>query len=617
MDFERLIWIVPIAVAAVGAWRPRYGLVLLAASLPLFGSPPGGPYLAALDVAAVAAIGVSLLAIRRRFPGEEDWRHSGMEWPVAAWVAVSLISCLPLVFHPPAWTANALGVVVRALPGVQSGFPFYTWRAVANLLIGFGLYWAVRRAFAGHPLRPLGRGVAVGVGALVVLGLGELAGLISLDGYRAIGAPLYDARLHSLFFHSGWLSQYLVMALPFAAASLLTGGRWSRVAGVSLLAGGLLTILFTMQRGAWLVALAQLCFLPLLLRPGHGRRLMFRWIAAGLVIVLLTGGLTVAFLQPELSRPLLERVTENVTLLSGRPTIWRGALELARERPLLGWGLGAFATAYDQIHPPGSEGAWQYRGTAHSLYFQTLAERGLIGLLALFAVGWALRRGLGEASAVKTGDRFAMSVGLLLALVGIAIYGIVQYPFYLKNSEFLAWLLLGAGSLMMAGAPPNSARRLAQAVLLVALLLAPWRWVKAEPPSSELDRMVGFHEVKKAGSAVSRWTEGDALWAIPWKGRILHLRLVDGHPRASSRSVEVVIRADGREVWRGEAPRRWTVIDLDIGAPTAERLALGIEARPTFRPFSDYRGDPELPPSRDIRELGVVVSDLYWDNQRP
>jgi hypothetical protein len=279
--------------------------------------------------------------------------------------------------------------------------------------------------------------------------------------------------------------------------------------------------------------------------------------------------------------------------------------------------LGSFATAYDQIHPPGSEGAWRYRGTAHSLYFQTLAERGLIGLLALLSVGWALRRGLGEASSAGTRGKSALAVGLLAALVGVVIYGIVQYPFYLKNSEFLAWLMVGAGSLLMAGVPPSLARRLAQAALLIALLLVPWRWVKAEPPSSDFDRMVGFHEPKETGETVSRWTEGHALWAIPWKGRVLHLRMVDGHPRASSRSVEVVIRADGREVWRGEAPPRWAVIDLDIGAPTAETLALGIEARPTFRPFVHYRGDAELPPSRDIRELGVVVGDLYWDNRSP
>ena len=54
--FEHLVWLVPLTVAATGAWRPRAGLLVLAGSLPLFGSPPGGPYLAALEVAGLAAI---------------------------------------------------------------------------------------------------------------------------------------------------------------------------------------------------------------------------------------------------------------------------------------------------------------------------------------------------------------------------------------------------------------------------------------------------------------------------------------------------------------------------------------------------------------------------------
>ena len=53
---EDLVWLVPGIVIVAGVWRPRAGLLVFAAALPLFGAPPGGPYLAALDVAAIAAI---------------------------------------------------------------------------------------------------------------------------------------------------------------------------------------------------------------------------------------------------------------------------------------------------------------------------------------------------------------------------------------------------------------------------------------------------------------------------------------------------------------------------------------------------------------------------------
>jgi hypothetical protein len=128
MSFETLIWIVPAAVLLAGAWRPRYGLVVVVATLPLFGSPPGGPYLGALDATALAAVLTSLRRPRPRGPGEPDRRRSGLEWPVGAWVTVSLVSMLPLVYRPPAWTWEALAGLALVFPETQSGMPLYTWR---------------------------------------------------------------------------------------------------------------------------------------------------------------------------------------------------------------------------------------------------------------------------------------------------------------------------------------------------------------------------------------------------------------------------------------------------------------------------------------------------------
>ena len=618
MSFENLIWIVPAVVLVAGAWRPRYGLVVFAAALPLFGSPPGGPYLGALDAAAVLAILTSLRAIHKHYPGEPDWRHSGLEWPVAAWVAVSLASMVPLVYQPPAWTWKAMTDLVRALPEAQSGPPLYTWRALANLLLGLGLFLAVRRAFAGRSLRPLGIGLAVGLGLTIVIGLGEFAGLFSLAGYRVIGDALYDSRLHSLFFHSGWLAEYLVLAVPFTAASLLPGGRWSRIAGLALLGLSVLTVVFTQQRGAWLAVLAQTLALPFVLSRSSSLNPRWRLVAAVLVVVLVASIGAIAYLRPEVTTPVIERLRSLSSDLSGRTALWGAAAELTKERPLLGWGLGSFASAYDQIHPPFARDSWRFRGTAHSLYFHVLAERGVLGLLALGALMWALLRGLREATATRLARYDGLGRGLTISLVGFLVYGLVQYVIYLKNIEFLSWLLLGAASLVMAGAPQGGARRLAQTLCLVALVLVPWRWIKVEPLEARFNRTFGFHELERRPTGgVMGWTEGRALRRVPWRGEVVSLDIVDGHPKAGARKVEVIVRAGDRVVWRGKAPNVWTTIDIDMGPPKAETFTLGFEVSPSFRPAFDYRSYPDLGPSRDIRQLGVVVSNLRWDEGPP
>lgn len=614
ISFEELVWVVPAAVTLAGVWRPRYALVALAAALPLFGAPPGGPYLGALDVAALAAILTSLRAIRKRYPGEPDWRHSGLEWPVAAWIMVGIVSMVPLVYHPPDWSPSTLAGLLRALPGVESSLPLYTWRALANLLLGFGLYFAVRRSFAGRPLRPLAVGFAAGIALVVLGGLAEVTDLISLASYRAIGDPLYDRRLHSLFFHSAWLAEYLVIATPFVAASLLTARGWWRGGTLVLLGLCLLTIVLTQQRAAWLVVVAQGAAAPFVLARRRERGTA-RWVALGVIVVLLVGAAVVWYLEPDLVAPLSSRLGELTSDLSGRPALWGAAAELTRQRPFLGWGLGSFATAYDTLHPPGTPQAWRFRGTAHSLYFHLLAERGVLGLLALVALGWAAASGLREVAARSSHGDSPVAAGLLIGLVGTAVYGLAQYVFYLKNIEFLVWMLLGVASLVMAGCPPSPGRRLAQAIVVAALVLLPVRYGMTEPMTPRNDRAYGFHEPEKKPGRTLVWIEGHAARRIEWKGEVLRLDIVDGHPKASLRDVDVRITVDGVERWSGRAPNEWRTIALDLGSPTAKEVTLGFTVEPTFRPFSDYLADPELDSSRDIRELGIAVSNISWSER--
>ena len=170
--FERLVWLVPAIVVAVGIARPRAALVALAASLPFFGASRGGPYLAALDAACLAAI---LLSLRERRP-----ERTGLDLAVLAFAAVGVASFFPLVYHPPSWQPPVLGGLAHALANAPTWSGLFTWRALLDLLLGCGLYFSTRRAFGDRSARPLALGLAGGLGVLVLLGLAEYAGAIDL-----------------------------------------------------------------------------------------------------------------------------------------------------------------------------------------------------------------------------------------------------------------------------------------------------------------------------------------------------------------------------------------------------------------------------------------------------
>lgn len=600
---ERLIWLVPLAVAVAAVWRPRLSVLVLAAALPLFGSPPGGPYHGALDVSAIVVILAGLRAPRRR--------RGDLGLPILAFAVCALASLAPFAYSPPGWAPGLLLDLLRSLPGVESASLLYTWRAALNLLLGLGLYWSTRRLIDGRSVRRLGLALAGGLIAVELLGMAAYAGLVDLDGYRTIS----QNRLHSLFFNSGWLAEYVVVVAPFSIAALMTGGRRSRLLAQITLVMSVMAVLFAQQRGGWLSALMQLLVVVLIWR-GQGQSFAAvrraAWpAAAGLALLVIV----TAVLVPGVWKTLYTRATNVTANLGVRTHYWGAAIELTRERPVQGWGLGSFTPAYDRLRPRGGEAARRNRGTAHNIFLNTMAEQGLLGLAALLVLSAAVILAL-RAALRSGGDRAPpLAIGLVVSLVGFLSYGAVQYMFFLKNIAWLFWLLLAVtASLAPAAAGRRILDRCAAALVVLALVLLPYRLFAVEPLSGAGDHAFGFHELEDSdGAEPFRWAEARAARRVDWRGEVLILELANGHPLAAENPIDVTVRIDGQEVGSFAVPGGWQRHRLPVGPPRADWLVLSLETRPSFRPFSAFRRLPGVPPSRDVRSLAVAVREPRWE----
>jgi hypothetical protein len=593
--FERLVWLVPAIVVAAGIARPRGALVALAAALPFFGASRGGPYLAALDAACLAAI---LLSLRERRP-----ERAGLDRAVLAFAAVGVASFFPLVYHPPSWQPSVLMGLARALANAPTWSGLFTWRALLDLLLGVGLYFSARRAYGDRSARPLALGLAGGLGVLVLLGLAEYAGAIDLGGYRTVAA---EGRLHALFSNSGWLGEYVIIAAPLALAALLSSGPRARRAGYVLLALSVATLLLSQQRGAWLAVLVQGALAVALLGPVRWREPGIRRAALALLATTVIGASLLAATRPGLVAGLAGRFTQSDLYL--RPHMWRAAAGLFLERPLVGWGIGSFEPALDR-HASASPVPAGAHGEAHSTVLQIAAERGLAGLLGLallvLAAALSAREGLR-----RDADR-PMAVGHALALAGAATYALVQHVWYLPPVGALVWMVLGCGATARASRSERLVRRTAPILVVLAALLAAWQVVAVEPLRVPDDRSYGFYRPEPIEGGSLQWTAGHAAMRLDCRGQWLSLELANGHPSAARRPVQVTVRVDGRRVAVRDVPAGWQASLVPIGDACADGSAVvELIVRPTFRPFSDFRRDPALPPSRDERELGVTVRDL-------
>ncbi|MEK7281729.1 MAG: O-antigen ligase family protein, partial [Chloroflexota bacterium] len=185
----------------------------------------------------------------------------------------------------------------------------------------------------------------------------------------------------------------IMLALRLSQVPLANWGISPLFLNVNLLLQ--LTILvLTQSRGAWLGFLASLLVLAAYFPAKKYLPLAFALLAG-----LLSAGLVSSFVDPS-----VDSVPDFQAFLQGRLTqeaiyrelprlqIWQIALDLFREHPLIGVGLGNFPLyAAARLQLP-------VLVSAHGLFQATLAETGLIGFFSLLAIlvvfYWQMRQAL-------------------------------------------------------------------------------------------------------------------------------------------------------------------------------------------------------------------------------
>jgi O-antigen ligase/tetratricopeptide (TPR) repeat protein len=189
--------------------------------------------------------------------------------------------------------------------------------------------------------------------------------------------------------HANLLSAFLAMAFPITAyfAHVAAKRRQRVVVGVYGLAGALslIAIAISISRGAWL---ALACAVAVLLvgwfRIGERRSAA----AISALFPLAAVSLVALYIAVPGGSAFIQRIAERVphlTEVGSRQHLWRASLEMARERPIVGWGLDTFLLAFERKR---TVAYWltEWNGTptkAHNEALQILATQGLFGATAV------------------------------------------------------------------------------------------------------------------------------------------------------------------------------------------------------------------------------------------
>lgn len=254
-------------------------------------------------------------------------------------------------------------------------------------------------------------------------------------------------------------AMYLNIAICFTLYFILSP-RFSqrmRVAMTGVLAILILGIALSISRSG-AIALGAVLISAVVLYPRlTAAQLASNRVRNFIALVLVAGGIVLAALiliPPQYwqilqeARTLIEQGSEaDRGTYVIRLELWTEAIQHWRTSPIWGIGVGQFRELSGHV--------------AHNMYFQVLAEQGVIGVVILFgwlgAIIWNLLRGVLHRD---DPDRVAMASSWLLALIAILVMGLTgSWELYSKS----LWSLMGISTAFMIVQSKAALPRTAQA----------------------------------------------------------------------------------------------------------------------------------------------------------
>jgi len=349
-------------------------------------------------------------------------------WPLCALLLVGLLQLLPL-------GGPTLGGGSVASLQTISYHPVATVQALSKLLAGAGLLLLLSEVVTTETRRDLLLHTLLLVCvAISLIGIGQ----------NFIGKAFWQRGTFGPFVNRNHFAGFLVMGVGLTGGLLM--GRGVRRELLALYGSGLLVlaagIVLSASRGGVIALGATLLFLalvagPLLLRRnasgrgGRGGRLA--GVARSLVVLLLGLAAVAAALFLVGSEGLVQNLAQTGTELEGvqsaeerysRREIWQASIEMVRDHPWLGVGLGAFPYVYPRYDP--SAGTQRVEQT-HNDYLQVLTDGGLVGgLLALLFLGLLFKRGLAVAQTRQHRHR-SIVLGALAGCFAMAVHSFVDF----------------------------------------------------------------------------------------------------------------------------------------------------------------------------------------------
>lgn len=258
-----------------------------------------------------------------------------------------------------------------------------------------------------------------------LMGSGIIISAIALFEY---GVGIESRRAVSVFSNPNLLATYLLIVAPLALAQLSRYGIpvAVRIFYTTSFVTGYAGLIMSMSRGGWLGITVAIAVIILMAKN-------FRLL---LIIMLIT-----VLILPLGSDYFFGRLTSvfDIEEHTGRTDIWRGTVNMIRENPFTGVGIGNFRPLYENYAP---EGASLGRHHTHNVFLQIIAELGLFGLLVNLIFLGSLTKYVCRLYKKTGGNKKTMIIGIIASLIGFFVHQQVDVTIHDRGIAFYAVFLL-------------------------------------------------------------------------------------------------------------------------------------------------------------------------------
>jgi O-antigen ligase len=607
------------------ALSPANGLSFIFLVTPFFLCESGRPFSWMMDAFIYGFIAV--WGIRRIWEGG---LRPPLMWP-ALFLAIAAVISFPVdlkefLLSLTTWPPSRQFYLWR----VGWGYP-NSLRVTMNALSGVAMFFAVwdtLKKADGKYLPNLLRSAVALAGIYAVAGAVMLHAnpmpkreSISYLGMSLVG--VWNSTLTAFAYNPQFSVQWLGPLLPVAAYFAFADRKNRTWFAVYLISSGLIVcaILASGQRSALIITVAIAAIIPaahsLIQRRERGETPVPPAVITLGRIAVLAAGLGVIWIGASVP---LQRVTGFVAGYINDPMyltrygvweprffLWHTAVRMAFSHPLTGVGLGRFHPLFFDYF---NSGPYPFKrvgfstGSAHSMYFQTLSEQGMVGVAVWSLFVFGVYR-IAFRSFLTADRRLIMALSFSLAVW--LILGVPHDMAYVRSIGIQFWILCAfivhtAGHHGSGAFPGKRVTTLFLVVLAVALALRIGEC--ATRPISK-NFAAGFYdwEAQQDGTA-ARWACGTAVMNVEIAGETMTLELSAPFPGIDKTPQVVHINFGGEKREVTFSDNSWKTVAFHMGAKPGETRLLRIQSEHVVN-LSKTGGNDE-------RDLGVMVKPVKW-----